>query len=151
VVKPIHLDRSAVEAQPYLSWNAFVDVVSLSSYNDLTPIQRVAHLAFWYESEVQNGGHLQYFENQGTSRLAEVVSALEAIGAPEHAEVLKNAAAQYQASQREPLSTAEEFVDAGLDAEFEPSDSAFGECQPNLQEALERYLQENLAVFVDIA
>jgi hypothetical protein len=27
-----------------------------------TPEQRPAHLVFWYESEVENGGHFQYFE-----------------------------------------------------------------------------------------
>jgi len=48
---------------------------------------------FWYESEVQNGGHLQYFENCGTERLAETIAALGSLGAPCHQEVLREAGA----------------------------------------------------------
>ena len=48
---------------------------------DLTPEQRRAHLVFWYESEMQNGGHLQYFENRGAEHLEETVYALGLLGA----------------------------------------------------------------------
>ena len=37
---------------------------SLFSYEDLAEVQRKAHLVFWYDLQVNNGGHLQYFENQ---------------------------------------------------------------------------------------
>jgi hypothetical protein len=42
----------------------------------LSAEQRPAHLVFWYESEVQNGGHFQYFENRGTEHLAATIEAL---------------------------------------------------------------------------
>jgi len=48
-------------------WNAFVDVLAMEEYADLDPVQRIPHLCFWYDSELQNGGHFQYFENRNTS------------------------------------------------------------------------------------
>jgi Domain of unknown function (DUF4375) len=62
------LSKSDVDAEPYCVWNAFVDLLAMEAYQDLTPEQRAAHLVFWYEHEVQNGGHLQFFENRGTER-----------------------------------------------------------------------------------
>ncbi len=53
----------------------------MEDYDDLSPEQRPAHLVYWYESEVQNGGHLQYFENRGTEHLAAAVKALGSLGA----------------------------------------------------------------------
>ena len=65
------VDRDAAEREPHLIWNAFVDLIAVESYEQLSPVQRMAHLAFWYDSEVQNGGHGQYFENRGTQLLDE--------------------------------------------------------------------------------
>jgi hypothetical protein len=42
-----------------------VNLPSSEDYANLSEERRPAHLVFWYESEVQNGGHLQCFENRG--------------------------------------------------------------------------------------
>ncbi len=60
----IKLTKSDVEEKPYCIWNAFVELLASHDYNELSPRQRAAHLVFWYESEVQNGGHLQFSENR---------------------------------------------------------------------------------------
>src|SRR4051794_24907715 len=49
---------------------------------------RVFWLAYSYDAEVLNGGHLQYFHNRGTERVAETLASLHAIGAHHHAELL---------------------------------------------------------------
>ncbi len=77
----LKLKREEIHADPYLVWNTFIDLVSLAECEELGPKQRIAHLAFWYDSEVQNGGHLQYFENIRGAHLAETIQALDAIGA----------------------------------------------------------------------
>ena len=56
------VEAGAAGREPHLIWNAFIDLIAIEDYGDLSPIQRKAHLVFWYESEVQNGGHGQYFE-----------------------------------------------------------------------------------------
>jgi hypothetical protein len=47
--------------------------------------QRPAHLVFWYESEVQNGGHFQYFTNRSDHHIEETIQSLNALGAHDHA------------------------------------------------------------------
>ena len=57
-------------------WNAFVNLLSLSDPDELSVVQRQAQLVFWYESEVQNGGYLQYFLNRGTVEAMDAIAAL---------------------------------------------------------------------------
>jgi len=64
------LTKPQVDAEPFRIWNACVDLLATEDYRDLGKEQRPAHLVFWYESEVQNGGHLQYFENRGVETFA---------------------------------------------------------------------------------
>ncbi len=147
---PIRIDRAAVAAEPYLVWNAYIDIVALNTYDDLTPVQRIAHLIFWYEFEFHNGGFLQYFHNHGTSRLAEVATALETVGAPDHAALLRNTATLYLSRHRQPFTSVEDYVDAALEPDFLQADSAFHQCQPSLEQALAQYPSQNLTGFVEI-
>ena len=86
------LDAAAAGREPHLAWNAFIDLIAIEDYPDLSPLQRKAHLVFWDESEVQNGGHGQYLENQGRHRLRETIAALVELGLSCQAEVLSRAA-----------------------------------------------------------
>ncbi len=151
MVKPILLTKLAVDAEPYLPWNAFVDVVSLNPYSQLTPIQRAAHLIFWYESEVQNGGHFQYFENQGTTRVPETIAALRQVGAHQQAQVLTEAVAVFQSKPRSPAQDVDESVEGALEAEYEQFDERFHSCPEELQAYLERYLEAHIPDFVVVA
>jgi hypothetical protein len=47
-------------------------------------------LAYSYDAQVLNGGHLQYFHNCGTDDAAETISALRVIGEHAQAELLEN-------------------------------------------------------------
>jgi hypothetical protein len=72
-------------------WNGFVELLALSRPEELTPEQRPAQLVFWYQSEVLNGGHLQYVVNRGSAEAREAIGALESFGATEHARLLAEA------------------------------------------------------------
>ena len=50
------LRRQDVETDPYLLWNEFVRFLAASTPDELDRYQRAAHLAFWYDSEVQKAG-----------------------------------------------------------------------------------------------
>jgi hypothetical protein len=71
------LSKKDVNESPFLIWNTFVELMVDEEFESLNDIQRVAYLCFWYDSEVQNGGHLQYFENRGIDMLAESILALK--------------------------------------------------------------------------
>jgi len=138
------LERNRVQKEPHLTWNAFIDLLSIEDYADLSPLQRKAHLAFWYESEVENGGHGQYFESRGTRQLAETMAALTDLNLSCHARVLSRAANAIPAM--DPQSNWEELVEDGF---IEELDAAFQTCSPTITEALERHLAAHLDEYVE--
>jgi Domain of unknown function (DUF4375) len=145
-----HLDAAAVAREPYLVWNAFVDLMATEDYEDMTETQRVAHLAFWYHAEVQNGGHYQYFVNSAGRRASEAVTALRALRLYAQAALLEQAIALWEKSKREQPEDANEFVEGALDGEFEKADSDFHACRPTIEETLEQYLAAHQKDFVVI-
>lgn len=138
----ISLKSRGVQAQPWVIWNSFLEVISRSP-KELEDLQIPAHLVFVYESEVQNGGHLQYLENQGTDGVALTVKALGIFSASCHAETLQGAAACYSAKERTHPETAADYADLALEGEFDEFDARFHACEPSLQEYLEKHLEEN--------
>jgi Domain of unknown function (DUF4375) len=147
MTSPRRITQQQRRKDPHAAWNEFVNLLAMSDYADLTPKQRLAHLVFWYESEVQNGGHLQYFENQGVDRVKEVIDALKRLHADCQAKVLSRAAKQYARRPRPPIESVQEYVDVALEAEFDEFDQAFHKCEPSLVDALKAYLAENRSDF----
>jgi hypothetical protein len=68
--------RADAEKHPYLIWNAFINLIGLEKYEDLSPEQRPARLVSHYHNEVYNGGHDQYFHNRRGQHLSETLAAL---------------------------------------------------------------------------
>ena len=141
------LTREEIEEDPNRIWNECV-AISFRPYETLDPEQRPVHLAFLYDAEVQNGGHLQYFENLGDGRLSETVAALEHIGASCHASVLADAGKFYMGRQRGHPQTVDEYVDVALEGEFDVHDESFHNCKPSLMDHLEAYLKANQQPFI---
>ena len=144
------LAKREVVAEPFRVWNAYIDLLGMEDYHDLTPEQRPAHLVFWYESEVQNGGHLQYFENHGTKHLAETIESLGILGASCQQQILKQAGEQWRASEREPIQTTEEYCEVAFEGEFDDLDSRFYDCPCDLRQCLESFLDQHQSWFVTI-
>ena len=144
------LNRSAVNRASHLVWNAFIDLLAMENYEDLGPIQRVAHLAFWYDSEVRNGGHYQYFENPAGKRRHEAIEALLALGLHCQAAVLRQATVFWDSEDRKPPVSVDEFAENALEGEFAELDSTYYACSPTITDRLEAYLAEHQDEFVVI-
>jgi len=144
------LTEAEVAAEPSRVWNAFVDILAMEDYDDLSPEQRTAQLVFWYESEVQNGGHFQYFENRGTELLAATIDGLGLLGALCQQQVLSEAGEMWLSHSRPHIQTAQEVCDAALEEQFEDFDSRFHSCSPSLQQTLETYLARHQSLFVRV-
>jgi hypothetical protein len=140
------VDAAAATREPHTLWNAFIDLIATEDYADLSPLQRKAHLVFWYESEVQNGGHGQYFENQGVDRLRETVDALHALGLSCQARVLARAVEVLSVAHRPA-----DWADSLSDEFVEELDAAFHNCAPGAMAALEEHLRAHEAEYVEIA
>lgn len=150
MVRPVRISEAALKKEPHLAWNAFINLIAMSDYEGLSEVQRVAHLVFWYESEVQNGGHLQYFEDRGPSHLDETVSALKTVGATEQAAILAGAIEQLQAKARRPIRSVKEFVSRALEGEHDKYDRRFYACERPLTGNLEEYLERNFEEFIQL-
>lgn len=149
MVPPKRMSNREIEAAPHEVWNAFVNVVLLHDYEQQDRTQRVGHLTLWYDSEVDNGGHLQYFENHGTSRTPEVVEALRVIGADCQADVLTRALEQRESRARVPIGTPEEYVETALAGEYDELDRAKSDCRPTICELLQTYVERHESSFVE--
>ncbi|HWB09873.1 MAG TPA: DUF4375 domain-containing protein [Pirellulales bacterium] len=139
-----------IDEQPHVLWNEFIHILAMSPTEQLTMVQRVAQDAFWYESEIQNGGHLQYFENQGANRVEDVVSALRKMGARGQAAILTQAFARYKEEEpRHKIRTVEDFCDVSLDQAYFDLDQAFAACTPGMTALLQQYLINHEAEFIE--
>ncbi len=137
------LSSAEVRLRPELVWNAFVCLLSECAYEDLRPSQRPAHLAFWYDAEVQNGGHAQYLTNPTGLRAEETVQALRAVGAERHAALLGRCLATCR--------PADGARPADSDTILDELDTEYHSLQPSLVDILGRHLEAHRPDFVTVA
>lgn len=142
------VSRTDVLRQPHLAWNVFIDLLATTPAHELSQVQLVAHLAFWYDSEVQNGGHLQYFENRGVDQVDETLAALQVLGAHEQRKVLQRAAEIWATKARASPRTPEEHAASAREGVFEASDSEYFACSLEITALLEAYLQNHEEEFI---
>jgi len=133
-----------------VAWNAFVDIVAMESPDDLSEIQQHAHFAFWYDSEVENGGHLQYFENHGTLHADATMHALEAVEAIAQRDVLAEALKRWNGTPRRKVRSLGEYAATARQGEFDDLDKAYWRCQPEMTVCLQRYLDSHFADFMEL-
>jgi len=142
--------NSQLERDANLAWNSFVDLIAIEDYEKLTDIQRTAHLAFWYDAEVCNGGHLQYFANSSGKRAVETVDALVDMKMEEQCAVLEDAIAFALKNPLPELETAEEFVAEALENRFGAFDSRYYNCAKSTNQFLEEYLENHFSDFIEL-
>lgn len=69
-----------------LRWNRFIDEICSLDFTVLSDVQRNAVLCFWYDAEMNNGGHCGYADCYPMVAPECLVAALTALGCPELAE-----------------------------------------------------------------
>lgn len=145
------VEATTARADPSAIWNAFVDLMTTEEVESLSSTQKAAHFAYWYDSEVQNGGHDQFFVNGGTVIVHEAIAALRDLGLRCQAEILDQASEVWLSSERTP-ETGEEVAPEALDDEdespFSEHDAAFHNCDPSIIQVLARHLKEHQDEYV---
>ena len=136
------ISKKMLQSNPYEKWNQFVDLLAMEDYADLTDIQKVAHLCYWYDSEVQNGGHLQYFENRGILLVTETALALTKLGAQSQTNILSKAINILSTKGISNIESLEEYIDEALEGKFDELDSEYYNCEPTIDDLLEKYLEK---------
>jgi len=150
---PIKVSKAAHASFEGEAWNALIDLISGNDPEELTPVQRTAHLAWVCSSEVLNGGHDQYFGNQEHLDHREVISALTVPGAVRQSEILKEALNYFARAQQEMPDDYEQYVawdkHYGYGARMIEFDQRFYDCRPEIEtELLEAYRGANESEFI---
>ena len=151
--EPKEVSKEAYASFDGESWNALVDVISGADHNELTPVQRMAHLVWWYSSEVLNGGHDQYFGNRKHFDHSEVIAALDSLGANCQSKILKEALIYFIKALGNMPKGYDEYLaweqDYGYETRMSIFDEQFYECRPEIEtELLENYLNANESEFI---
>ena len=144
------LKRSDLENEPYLSWNTFVDLIALTDFEDLNEAQKPAHLIFWYDAEVYNGGHLQYFLNSAGRRASETVEVLSKLDLSCQKTILADAIAFATRNPIPEIESTAEFVAVAFEGRFNEFDLRYAACPIQLQDFLEQYLEQNFSEFIEL-
>lgn len=157
MVQPLEVQRSRLKEEPFLVWNTFLQLLAESDFPDMSDTQAVAFLAFAYDGDVQNGGHLQFFEHRFNlfgPQLGLVVTmtldALADLGASRQAAILSEASRLYLSQDRARPCAAEEYCDPALEEEFGQLDSRYYDCAPDLNHYLEQFLEAHMEEFVKL-
>lgn len=146
---------------PDAAYNASVDLVVRHEPHELHPAQRAAHYALRYEGEVNNGGHLQYFENLGrgalgTDLVPDAISGLEELNAPLHADILRRAYTRWASAARLPSADLADFSAMCQDGEFRDLDDEFyaldkPTSSERLWDLIGKNFAANRALYVELA
>lgn len=144
------LTNEQLTKEPWMLWNSFVDLLANEEYDDLTTIQQFASSLFWYDSEVQNGGHLQYFLNQGVEHVKETLKALKFVGNSDFYKLLENALSKYNSLDLSDIDDPEDYIEEALEDFFGEIDEDYHTIGPTIQSILEEYLETNKNEFVVI-
>ena len=150
--EPIEVSKKPQAAVDGEAWNAFIDLISRNELQDLTPVQRIARLTWWYSSEVLNGGHDQYFGNNKHIDHWEVIPALVEIGAEQQSQLLVEVLDYYRKARTEMPDGYDEYIawerNYGYDDQMRQFDSRFHDCRPEIDALLEAYLQQHEDHFI---
>jgi hypothetical protein len=146
---PRIVSRSGNDQFGGFAWNGLVDMCAMEPLHAFTPVQRVAHLAFWYMSEVNNGGHFQYFCNQEHLDHQEVLAALRTIGAGTCTQILAEAITRQEEADLDPPRTVLEYAESEAEAAMHELDRRYYEHgDREFHACLEAYLSNHESAFV---
>lgn len=109
-------------------WNSFTEDVC--ERETLSPIQKTAVLCFWYDAEMQSGGHSGYFDCYPETAPEELIAAIKTVAYEEIAD-------NYQRALEE------KARDDGDEDGYETVDNAYYDFEPPLFDCLRDFVDKN--------
>ncbi len=106
-------------------WNRFIDEICMKERSALSSCQKAAVHSFWYDSEMNSGGHSGYFDCYPGVKADDLIWALNEVGAKAYIENFKEA------------------TSTGESDDFMKTDEAFYSIKPPLADILMKYEEEH--------
>lgn len=143
------LTAAQVKAEPWSKWNAFVDLLALEELENLSPLQQNVSAIFLYNDEVENGGHLQYFLNQGIEHARITLEALKTFN-HNAAIILQHALSKLDQVDLSTIEDVDDYVEMALDDHFDDYDQQHCNLKPDLVELIREILEKHEDEFLII-
>jgi len=144
------LSKDLIEKEPYQKWNAFVDLLCMTEFEELNDVQKTASSIFWYNNEVENGGHMQYFLNLGSNHANHTLKALRLVKKDDYANILESALMKFNCIDLNGIEDVEDYVEEALQDHFGEYDDKFYEVENDLVQTLEKYLDDFESEFIEL-
>lgn len=109
----------------YKLWNKFIEEICTKDLDKLNEIQKNAALCFYYDREMNIGGHVCYFDQYQKVDNKDLIKALEKV------------------SNRKFVTNLEEAIEHGKEDNYEKTDTVYLRQSPCLTEYLEQYVITN--------
>ena len=131
------ITKSEIETHSPNVWNKFIDSLMVNtgkniSKLELTHIQKVATLCFWYDAEMNSGGHSEWFDCYSDVKSQDLIKAIDEIGAKKCSENLIKA------------------IKIGEDDDYMETDSIFYELEEDFNKKIEQFVYKNINEFFDV-
>ncbi|MBI4995889.1 MAG: DUF4375 domain-containing protein [Rhodocyclales bacterium] len=151
-MKPlVSITKSELDADPSARLWALVFYLAEHPSAQRDPRFQPFWLAYMYDAEVKNGGHLQYFHNQGVTSVQETLAALRTIGANGHAALLEDSWRKAEADPVFRVSSLAEYSELARDRSFESEDSAYYKLSQDVLSLLEAYYEPMLHEYISVS
>lgn len=106
-------------------WEKFIENICTKKLKDLSDIQKNAVLCFYYDREMNIGGHVCYFDNYQKIKNEDLIEALTIVANKKYVEILKEA------------------IETGKEDNYEKTDALYKKISPCLTEYIEDYVIKN--------
>ena len=114
-----------------LLWNRFIEEICSQDTAELSEIQRIAVLCFWYDAEMNSGGYSSYMDSYPDTDIKELEKAILTVGNKEIADNYHKAVTEGE-------------IDSWIE-----TDMAYYDFFPSLCDYLQEYVEKNkTAIFI---
>lgn len=149
--RPIRLiSASLLRDDPNEPWGAFLDLMTHGPFEAFDDLERGAQAVMWYDAEVLNGGHLQYFVNVRNVPKDLLYDHLRRIGAVSHAAILLEAVERWGSKERIRPESLWEFSEIAMEGEFRDLDDRFYRQVPEIDTMLQDWFRNHQEHFIRV-
>ena len=122
--KHIYIKRNP-NSKDSLEWNKFIEQICTKRLSELNNIQKNAVLCFYYDRELNIGGHVCFFDNYPKIKHSDMKEALRIVANKKYVENF------------------EEAIEHGKEDNYEKTDAMYNKLSPCLTEYIEEYVLKN--------
>jgi hypothetical protein len=125
ILKNNNLNEQKQISDEVQRWNRFINEICFKEHSKLTPTQKAAVLTFWYDAEMNSGGHSGYFDCYTEVNSEDLIWALTEVGGSEY------------------INNYKEAIQIGQEDGYLKTDNVFYNITPSLSSLLMEYVEKH--------